>query len=64
MAEVQVAQLGHVHEGAADLNDGVVGHVQGGEAAEGVEGVAGQGGDVVVALEKKLEIRIKGENIL
>ena len=39
VAQVEVLQLRHVGEGAADLHDGVVGHVQGGQVSQGVEGV-------------------------
>ena len=31
VAEVEVLELGHVHEGAVDVHDGVVGDVEGGE---------------------------------
>ena len=42
VAQVEVLQLRHVREGAADLNDGVIGHVQGGEVSQSVEGVSWQ----------------------
>ena len=37
--EVEVLELGHVDEGAVDVDDGVVGDVQRGELAQRVEGV-------------------------
>ena len=39
VAEVEVLELGHVDEGAVDVDDGVVGDVQRGELAQRVEGV-------------------------
>ena len=44
VAEVQVLELRHVDEGGADLNDGVVGHVQRAQVAQGMEGIAREGG--------------------
>ncbi len=40
VAQVEVFQFRHVSEGAADLHDGVVRHVQSGKVSQSVEGVS------------------------